>query len=203
SSFYNNLFTAYPEAQPLFANTNMAKQKKMLVSSLVLVVENLRNPDVLTSSLKGLGARHVKYGALPAHYPLVGNALLTTFEQYLDDKWTPDVKQAWVDAYGAITEIMLDGADYSPDEVAFNAPSREEVIETAEPNQQTAGVANETITATPMESQTVDRAEYNSHSPQLATDGTLTASDNGKAGLWAVLGGGIMAGVAAILLILL
>ncbi|GAB4537651.1 MAG: hypothetical protein Tsb0014_26630 [Pleurocapsa sp.] len=123
NSFYDNLFTAYPEAKPLFATTNMAEQKKKLLGSLVLVVENLKKPDVLGGALRGLGARHVKYGALPEHYPLVGNALLTTFEQYLGDGWTPQVKQAWVDAYGAITEIMLDGADYSAEVVALNPPT--------------------------------------------------------------------------------
>ncbi|MEM6444960.1 MAG: globin family protein [Cyanobacteria bacterium J06642_2] len=123
NSFYDNLFTAAPEAKPLFANTDLAAQQKKLLASLVLVVENLRNGDVLTSTLRGLGARHVKYGALPEHYPIVGGALLETFEQYLGADWTPSVKQAWVDAYGAITELMLDGADYSAQEVALPAES--------------------------------------------------------------------------------
>lgn len=116
NSFYDNLFADNPEAKPLFANTDMAKQKKMLFASLVLVIDNLRKPDVLTDALKGLGARHVKYGALPEHYPLVGGALLKTFESYLGAEWTAEVKQAWVDAYGAITELMLSGAEY-PEEV--------------------------------------------------------------------------------------
>ena len=111
TSFYDNLFTAYPEARPLFANTNMQEQKKKLLSTLVLVVDSLRQPDIMSSALRGLGAKHIKYGALPEHYPLVGNALLATFEQYLQEKWTPQVKQAWVDAYNAITELMLDGAE--------------------------------------------------------------------------------------------
>ncbi len=111
ASFYDNLFTAYPQAKPLFAHIKMEEQKKKLFSSLVLVVENLRQPEVLSKTLRGLGARHVKYGALPEHYPLVGNALLKTFGQYLTDKWTLQVKQAWVDAYGAITELMLDGEE--------------------------------------------------------------------------------------------
>ncbi|MDJ0594988.1 MAG: globin family protein [Pleurocapsa sp. MO_226.B13] len=127
NSFYENLFTAHPEAKPLFETTDMEAQKKKLLNSLVLVVENLRNPDVLNGALKGLGARHVKYGALPEHYPLVGEALLTTFEQYLGEKWKPDVKQAWVDAYGAISEIMLDGADYSQAEIALPTPDTTEV----------------------------------------------------------------------------
>ena len=112
-SFYHHLLTDNPDAKPLFAHTDMKKQRQMLLQSLVFTVENLRNPDALSETLKGLGTRHVKYGALPAHYPLVGGALLKTFEQYLGDGWTPEVKQAWIDAYQAITNLMLEGADAS------------------------------------------------------------------------------------------
>lgn len=160
SSFYDNLFTANPEAKPLFATTNMEEQKKKLLGSLVLVVENLRNPDTLDSALRGLGARHVKYGALPEHYPLVGGALLATFQQYLGDKWTPNVRQAWVDAYGAISEIMLDGADYTEQEIALDSAS----------NGETASVP--------------------------------TAEINNKAGLFTIVGGGILGLIAIILVIL-
>ena len=34
------------------------------------------------------------------------------------------MKQAWVGAYGAITEIMLKGADYSKEDIALS-PSQE------------------------------------------------------------------------------
>ncbi|MEL6382336.1 MAG: globin family protein [Cyanobacteria bacterium J06626_18] len=129
-SFYENLFADYPAAKPLFANTNVTEQSKKLLASLVFVVENLKKPDALTEALKGLGARHVKYGALPEHYPLVGNTLLKTFEQYLGNDWTPATKQAWVDAYGVITEVMLDGADYAETDVQLTAPA-DEVDETS------------------------------------------------------------------------
>jgi hemoglobin-like flavoprotein len=131
TGFYNNLFTDYPAAKPLFTHTNMAKQEAMLLESLVFVVENLRQPGKLTKALKGLGARHVKYGALPEHYPLVGNSLLKTFEQFLGNDWTPDTKQAWVEAYGLITNVMLEGADY--DEAAVQLDSAT-VVEAPESN---------------------------------------------------------------------
>jgi len=123
TSFYDNLFTDYPAAQPLFAHTNMKEQGNKLLMSLVFVIDNLRKPGELTAALKGLGARHVKYGALPEHYPLVGNSLLKTFEQYLGAGWTPETKQAWVDAYGVITEVMLEGADYSQEDVQLEPPA--------------------------------------------------------------------------------
>lgn len=117
SSFYSNLFTTYPDAQPLFAETDMAEQQKKLIGSLVLVIDNLRQPEALSAALKGLGARHVQYGALPEHYPMVGQALLTTFATYLGPDWTTEAQQAWTGAYGVITELMLEGADYPPEVV--------------------------------------------------------------------------------------
>jgi hemoglobin-like flavoprotein len=75
----------------------------------------------LSDSLKGLGTRHVKYGTLPQHYPIVGSVLLKTFAQILGNAWTPEVRQAWVDAYGAVTKLMLEGADYPSDILNLNA----------------------------------------------------------------------------------
>jgi len=123
ASFYDNLFTDYPAAKPLFESTDLKEQQKKLLASLVLVVENLRNPGALETALKGLGARHVKYGALPEHYPLVGNSLLKTFEQYLKEDWTSEVKKAWVDAYSAITMLMLEGAEYPPEVTELKTPA--------------------------------------------------------------------------------
>lgn len=111
ASFYENLFTAYPEVKPLFAKIDMATQQKKLLNALVLVVENLRNPEVLGQVLNTLGARHIGYGAIPKYYPAVGEALLTTFAQYLQEDWTSEVKQAWLDAFSAIADEMLKGAN--------------------------------------------------------------------------------------------
>src|SRR5919202_7036492 len=110
ASFYENLFKLYPEVKPLFAKTDMVNQQKKLLNSLVLVVENLRNPEALGPVLNALGARHVGYGATPKNYRQICEALVTTFEQYLQQDWTPEVKQAWLDAFRTITALMLKGA---------------------------------------------------------------------------------------------
>jgi hemoglobin-like flavoprotein len=111
ASFYGNLFADFPQTQALFAHSDMEAQQQKLLASLVLVVENLRQPQVLSEALQSLGNRHANYGIVPEHYPMVGTSLLKTFETYLGDAWTPEVKQAWVDAYGAITGLMLTGAE--------------------------------------------------------------------------------------------
>lgn len=110
--FYRTLFDLHPEVKKLFHHARMDEQRKKLFQSLVLVVKSLREPEVLTSLLEGLGARHVKYGVLPEHYPMVGESLLATFEQILGDSWTREVRQSWAEAYEAVAQIMLKGADY-------------------------------------------------------------------------------------------
>jgi hemoglobin-like flavoprotein len=115
TQFYRNLFADYPVVEPLFANTHMSEQGEKLFASLVLVVGVLRQPEALEKALKGLGTRHVKYGVLPEHYPMVGSALLKAFEGVLNADWTPEVKEAWIGAYGAVTQLMLEGADYPPE----------------------------------------------------------------------------------------
>ncbi|TAG94897.1 MAG: globin [Oscillatoriales cyanobacterium] len=110
ASFYENLFKAHPEVKPLFANTDMGNQEKKLLNSLVLVVENIRSPEALGPVLNALGGRHIVYGVIPKYYGPVGEALLSAFEQSLQQDWTPEVKLAWTDAYRAITALMLKGA---------------------------------------------------------------------------------------------
>ncbi len=114
ASFYRNLFIIYPEIKPLFANTDMKAQEQKLVDSLILVILNLRQPNLWTQALRDLGARHVNYGTFAEHYPLVGNVLLTTFRQYLQSDWTPEVRKAWKDAYNLISKTMLEGAENVP-----------------------------------------------------------------------------------------
>lgn len=109
ASFYEQLFADNPQLRPLFAGTDMAAQEQKLIQSLVLVIENLRNPTLLVTAVRGLGTRHLGYGVTPEHYPMVGGALLKTFAVYLGEDWQPAVEQAWVDAYGVITDLMIEG----------------------------------------------------------------------------------------------
>lgn len=119
--FYTLLFADYPEVQSLFANTHMEKQAKQLFQSLVFTVSNLRQPDVLRSALQALGTRHIQYGVLPQHYPMVGSSLLKAFEASMGTDWTSEVQQAWTEAYGVVAQLMLEGANYSPD--CLNLPT--------------------------------------------------------------------------------
>jgi uncharacterized protein YjbI with pentapeptide repeats/hemoglobin-like flavoprotein len=139
-SFYENLFICSPEVKLLFAKTDMAKQYKKLVNALVLVVENIRNPEALGEVLKAQGARQVGAGAFAKYYPAVGETLLVTLEQYLQEDWTPEVKEAWSDAFAVIADQMLKvaGEDSSP-ELGTDEPA----VNLEEPSELKAEVKNE------------------------------------------------------------
>jgi hemoglobin-like flavoprotein len=108
-AFYARLFLLYPQVTPLFAGVDMAAQRNKLLGALVLVMQHLRKPVELGAALRDLGLRHQGYGITSEHYPMVGRALLETFAAFLDEHWSPEVEEAWTEAYGAIVSHMLDG----------------------------------------------------------------------------------------------
>ena len=121
-TFYEQLFIESPQLKPLFEKTNIPKQSEKLYESLVLLVENIRNPEILQSVLGPLGEKHKGYGAIEKHYPLVGSALIQTLAKYIDNEWTPEVEKAWVTTYGAVVDMMLKGI-----EQAQEVPQEEEI----------------------------------------------------------------------------
>jgi len=112
--FYERLFAEYPQVIPLFEGISVKGQEKKLLASLVLLVQNLRNPDVLKDYLTALGARHVHYGVVAEHYPIVAENLLAVMAEFAGKLWTAEVKQAWTNTLNTVATIMLDA--YEPTE---------------------------------------------------------------------------------------
>ena len=108
--FYERLFAVAPAVRPLFAGTDFRRQKGMLLAALVLLRKSLRYLDAVTPTLRHLGSRHVRYGALPEHYPVVGQALIASMAEIAGDAWTLEYELAWTEAYAVVSGAMLDGA---------------------------------------------------------------------------------------------
>jgi len=110
-TFYARLFAAAPEVEPLFAGTDLRRQKAMLLAALVLVRRSLRDLDDLVPKLYALGARHLAYGALPEHYPVVGEALIGAMAEVAGSAWTREYEAAWTEAVGVVAGVMIEGAE--------------------------------------------------------------------------------------------
>ena len=109
--FYARLFQAAPAVEPLFARTDMRKQKSMLLAILVLLRKSLRDLDAIAPNLRELGARHVGYGARPEYYPIVAQTMLDSMAEIAGEAWTPEIAAAWAEALGVVTSVMLEGAE--------------------------------------------------------------------------------------------
>ena len=107
--FYDRLFEVAPSVKPMFT-ADMTEQRKKLVATLAVVVNGLGNLDSVLPAASALAKRHVNYGATPAHYPVVGSALLWTLEKGLGDAWTPEIAEAWTAAYGTLSGYMISEA---------------------------------------------------------------------------------------------
>jgi hemoglobin-like flavoprotein len=107
--FYERLFDSAPEVRPLLAETDMPRQRQMLLGALVLLRKSLRNLASIVPALQALGARHATNGVRPEHYPIVGTALLSSLAKIGGSAWRCEYTRAWADAYFVVQETMLSG----------------------------------------------------------------------------------------------
>ena len=127
--FYSQLFTHYPQTRQLFPPTEegMRRQESSLIATLAVVVAGVERGENLTQVIRNLGGRHQRYGAQAAHYPLVGQLLLQTFQDFLGDAFTPQMKEVWGKAYEIISAEMLKGANQNRDEGTASVSGRKEM----------------------------------------------------------------------------
>ena len=108
--FYERLFALDPALKPLFHETDMRSQETKLMAALALVVGKLRQLDEVIPALEKLAVKHVAYGVEEGHYATVGQALIQTLSLAFGERFTPDLRSAWLTAYSAISGAMIAAA---------------------------------------------------------------------------------------------
>jgi hemoglobin-like flavoprotein len=103
--FYEKLFELDPEAQRLFAKTDMVAQGHKVMRMFAEIVHNLDQPETLVAEVADLGRRHVGYGVQDHQYDSVGIALLWTLERGLGPAFTDEVRDAWTEAYLLLSSV--------------------------------------------------------------------------------------------------
>jgi len=108
---FRQIFTIAPEALQMFPFRNepntydspaLKKHATGVVRTLGTAINGLENLPLLAPKLKELGLRHLQYGVVPSHYPVVGKALLNTIEYVLDSKYNSQVERAWKKVIGVV-----------------------------------------------------------------------------------------------------
>ncbi|ODN66059.1 globin domain-containing protein [Methylophaga muralis] len=104
--FYQRLFTEYPEIMPLFKSVTIEGQHKKLLASMVLLIQHLRDTEMIEDYLQGLGARHQQYGVETSHFEMFIENWLSVVAEFADQKWDSKLQQAWRNVLEYVAELM-------------------------------------------------------------------------------------------------
>jgi len=107
--FYAELFAIDPSLQQMFKG-DMREQHRKLLSTLAMVIRSLHTPDKIIGPAQKLAVKHLDYGVVAVHYTYVGNALLRTLKKGLGDQFTPELRNAWIEAFRTLATVMKEAA---------------------------------------------------------------------------------------------
>jgi len=111
---YEIAFEARPDLRPFFGKTWMQgpeegrKQAARLAGSVYAYALHIDELEKLSKAIDHIAQVHVEAKIIPEMYPPIGECLLAAMKDVLGDAATPEVLDAWEDAYGALAEICID-----------------------------------------------------------------------------------------------
>ena len=106
TTMYEFLFGDNPELKELFKDAKPDQHKK-LANAVYAYAANIDNLGVLGKGIEKMASVHVNVNVKPEHYPLVGGALLKAIKKVLGDAATPEIMQAWEEAYFFLADVLI------------------------------------------------------------------------------------------------
>lgn len=108
-TFYKNMLGQHKELLNIFNRVNQAKgiQPTALATTVLAAAKHIDDLTVLLPHVEQIGHKHRALQIKPEHYPIVGEYLLKAIKEVLGDNATPDIINAWAEAYGAIADIFI------------------------------------------------------------------------------------------------
>jgi len=106
---YERMF-ANPDIRDLFNQSNQGdtgSQPRALAAAILAYAQNIENLGALTQAVERIAQRHVGLNILPEHYPYVAEALLGAIRDVLGEAATPQILDAWGEAYWFLADILI------------------------------------------------------------------------------------------------
>jgi hemoglobin-like flavoprotein len=117
--FYDRLFELDPPVRRLFARTDMAAQRRILMQTFAVIVASLDDFESVVPVIRALGQVHAGHGVREGHYDGVAAALLWTLDRGLGESFDDEAADAWATAYSEIAAVMIEAAaDIEPEATA-------------------------------------------------------------------------------------
>ena len=107
--FYQRLFEKHPELQNVFNMTHQktGHQPKALANAVYAAAANIEDMSSIMPALERIGQKHRSMQIKPEQYPIVGENLLGAIKEILGEAATPEIIDAWADAYGVISDVFI------------------------------------------------------------------------------------------------
>ncbi|KQW34783.1 MULTISPECIES: NO-inducible flavohemoprotein [Ensifer] len=93
----------------LFNHANQGEggsQVNALAAAILAYAQNIDNLGVLGPVVERIAHKHIGYHILPDHYPYVAKALLAAIEDVLGSAATPELLDAWGEAYWFLADVL-------------------------------------------------------------------------------------------------
>jgi nitric oxide dioxygenase len=110
---YQIAFNERPEYRRFFENTHMKnpeegrKQAGKLAASVYAYALHIEEMEKLNNAVEHIANAHVNTRVIAEQYPLIGECLLAAMKDVLGDAATPQVMEAWTEAYNNLAEIFI------------------------------------------------------------------------------------------------
>jgi nitric oxide dioxygenase len=107
--FYRRMFAGDPQVKAFFnpAHQHSGGQQRALAAAVCAYAQNIENPAALLGAVEIIAQKHCALGVKAEHYPIVGKHLLASIKEVLGDAATDDVINAWAEAYGLLSDILI------------------------------------------------------------------------------------------------
>lgn len=110
---YEIAFDERPEYRRFFENTHMKseaegrKQAAKLAASVYAYASHIDELEKLGDAVESIANAHVKTRVIAEQYPVIGECLLSAMKDVLGEAATPEVMEAWTEAYNNLANIFI------------------------------------------------------------------------------------------------
>lgn len=110
---YEIAFNERPEYRRFFESTHMKnpeegkKQAGKLAASVYAYASNIDKLEKLGNAVEHIAKAHVSTRVIAEQYPVIGECLLAAMKDVLGEAATPEVMEAWTEAYNNLANIFI------------------------------------------------------------------------------------------------
>lgn len=106
-SYFAELFRIAPSVRSRLPD-NINDQSRKLADIVGYLIMNLQDMPTLEMIVARMAQKHLDYGVRPEHFAPIGAAFLNALAQNMPSELSRDESDAWMAAFGMITDMMTD-----------------------------------------------------------------------------------------------